>query len=335
MEIMFNKVVIWTFLIVGSLFAGVYLSKLSNNQDPKNLITSNLSNHEKRREVLLYVGNEPLKWSDIDWEYNFYKANIQKRHEDFEDDEDKEVYPENESKLASLKQQITANLVERKLLYHYIQLDKTFQFDAPSRYSACIDTWQVISKNVTDQEGKELLKSQICEKSIIDQYITEVLHQNIKVEEHRIKDYYEKNIKEFSLPDRVLIRQVVLGSEREAKNIRYKINSQNFEYYAKNHSIAPESESGGLLGPFSRGQMPRIFDIAFTMKVGQIRSILKSTYGFHIIRLEKKYPKKQLTLDESREKIVKILTQEQREKEFQKWIELALSAIKVTAMKAP
>ena len=111
-----------------------------------------------------------------------------------------------------------------------------------------------------------------------------------------VERYYTENLKKFEQPERVKIRQIVLPSEREAKRVRGKIKSNNFEELARKYSITPESEKGGLLGPFSKGQMPRVFDVAFSMRLGEVRGILKSTYGFHIIKIEEKMKPRKLSL---------------------------------------
>ena len=54
---------------------------------------------------------------------------------------------------------------------------------------------------------------------------------------------------------------------------------------AKEHSLSPEAERGGHLGPFPKGGMPAVFEYAFHMKKGDVSEVLKSNYGYHIIML--------------------------------------------------
>ena len=110
---------------------------------------------------------------------------------------------------------------------------------------------------------------------------------NVIVSDREIEAFYRNNIKSFQHGKRVVIRQIVLASESEAKRVRHRVRNHNFERYAREKSITPEAVDGGLLGPFEKGEMPRIFDVAFSMGRGEIKGILKSTYGFHIIKLEK------------------------------------------------
>jgi peptidyl-prolyl cis-trans isomerase C len=58
------------------------------------------------------------------------------------------------------------------------------------------------------------------------------------------------------------------------------------------------------LGDFSRGQMPPEFDeVAFTLKKGEISSVFKSSYGYHIFKLEDKREAETLSFDEAQETI--------------------------------
>jgi foldase protein PrsA len=71
------------------------------------------------------------------------------------------------------------------------------------------------------------------------------------------------------------------------------LNGANFAQLAKKYSTDPGSaKKGGDLGYFPHGQMVAPFDkAAFSMKVGQIR-LVKSTYGWHIIKVTGRKPVK-------------------------------------------
>lgn len=323
--------------ISAAIMAGVYFSSQnSERRADMDKINRALGGSLSASDVVVYVDKEPVLWKDIDWEFEFYKASTPKGPQISDGPIDssgptlaqktpdpaqpKTVATDGEPstpgssnladlavsdhKLTPLRTEITSNIIERKLLYHYLQLDSRFRFSDPRRYTACMEEWTRVAGSIPLSEDRERLKSQLCEKSIVKQYVDEVLFKKIAISPDEIKAYYEEHKKEFSLPERVLIRQIVLPSEKEAKKIAYKITSRNFVHYAKTRSITPEAANGGRLGPFARGQMPRIFDVAFTMRRGEIRRILKSTYGFHIIYLERKYPKRQLSQKQAEQQII-------------------------------
>ena len=99
------------------------------------------------------------------------------------------------------------------------------------------------------------------------------------------------------------------------------------------YSISLDKEQGGLVGPFSKGQMPHFFDVAFLMKKGQIQGVVKSDYGFHLFLLEEKYPAKKLSFNEAKKDVQKHVVKIKREEAYSKVMDLALSTFKVETMR--
>ena len=310
---------------------GIYLWKIMNTGLYVPSDSSSDYSDLQSQKNLVIVGEDIITKEDIDWEYSQLTS-------DFSGDDDgdltsiPELYDKDEQ-LKSLRDRLVSYLIERKLLYNFVKQDTEFNISDPARYSKCIGEWQISIKEslapIVDNKNRERLKSRLCERDIILQYLDEVVFKKVQISDTEVADYYKNNVKKFEFSKRVLIRQIVLGSEKEAKKIRHKVRSHSFESFARKVSITPEASSGGLLGPFSKGEMPRVFDAAFSMRRGEIRGILKSTYGFHIIKLEKKFPKSKLSLREARPKIVQELRKQKQEKEYQVWVEMALSAVPV------
>ena len=62
----------------------------------------------------------------------------------------------------------------------------------------------------------------------------------------------------------------------------------NFEELARRNSADPSAQQGGMLGWFRQGQMVREFEaMAFALTPGSISPVVKTEYGYHIIKLEK------------------------------------------------
>ncbi len=304
---------------------GVYLSDELETEYSPDIATS---------AELVIVGDQAITRDDIEWEYKLLTHGLI-------NDEELTSIPEIidvETQLNSLKEKLIAYLIERKLLYKFIQQDQDFTINDVSRYTVCLQEWQKTiaagSELFPTKQDKERLKNRLCERQIILQYLQEKIFAKIKISPEKIEAYYRENQAQFVSPPKALIRQIVLASESEAKRTRHRINRHNFEDLAREVSISPEAADGGLIGPFAKGEMPRVFDVAFSMYRGEIRGILKSTYGFHIIKLEKKFPKSKLSLNEAKDKIVAILKKNKQEEEYQKWVELALSAVQVKSPKS-
>ncbi|MFW7378083.1 MAG: peptidylprolyl isomerase [Oligoflexus sp.] len=279
---------------------------------------------------ILFVGKETITQDDIEWEFDMHTRGLL-------ENEDLNHVPESVNNhdvmLGALKERLMADLIERKLLYQYIKMDANFNLTDPSLYTDCLNQWQSTLEESVEwfqsPESRMRLKNRLCERSIIMHYLENFIFSKIRVKDQEVEDYYNANSSEFEEPAKVKIRQIVLASEREARRIRYQVTAGNFEAMAREHSITPEAENGGILGPFALGEMPRVFDVAFTMRKGEIRGILKSTYGFHIIRIEDKKPRSKLTLEEAKPSIIAKLTQKKQDEEYQKWVEMALNEIPV------
>ena len=322
----------YLYILIALLFfgVGVYAWKIVNTglyiaEDEEGIHRSSFT--EIRN--LVYVGDVPITQEDIDWEVSLHTLELVNTEELTPIPE----IPGNEEHLKSLRERLIADLIERKLLYQFIEKDINFNLSDPSRYTSCLAKWQEAVEAKPDffqlQQNSMRLKNLLCERDVIMQYLEERVFARIEVSDQEIEQYYKNHAQEFDEPRRVVIRQIVLASEREAKRVRSKITSYNFEELAKEYSIAPEAENGGKLGPFAKGEMPPVFDVAFSMRRSEVRGILKSTYGFHLIKLIEKLPARKLTLEEARPNIVETLKQEKQEKEYQKWVELALNEITV------
>ncbi|MDP3352609.1 MAG: peptidylprolyl isomerase, partial [Flavobacteriaceae bacterium] len=85
------------------------------------------------------------------------------------------------------------------------------------------------------------------------------------------------------------------NTEEESKvNEIYQklINGASFETFAKQYSVDQNSaQNGGKMAKFGSGKLIKEFeDIAFSLQEGQISKPFKTIYGWHIIKLIKKYP---------------------------------------------
>ncbi|MBF0441745.1 MAG: peptidyl-prolyl cis-trans isomerase [Oligoflexales bacterium] len=285
------------------------------------------------QSILVNVGDIPVTNDEIEWEYKIQTMGVL-------EEDDLTPIPDPGDKfqtyLVPLKERLVGSIVERKLLYSLIKQDKEFDLTISSRYVGCLQEWHEVVKSGRFMDNEmEKLKDRMCERSIIFQYLEEKIFSKTIVSEDEIIDYFNSNRDKFRYPERVVIRQIVLPSESQARSVLGQVDRDNFAEYAKKYSIAPEAEEGGLLRPFSKDEMLGIFTIAFSMRKGEIRGVIKSAYGFHVIKLEDKLPKQEYGLSEARPNIVQILKKKKQEEDYQKWLELALNTIKISTPKPP
>jgi peptidyl-prolyl cis-trans isomerase C len=75
-------------------------------------------------------------------------------------------------------------------------------------------------------------------------------------------------------------------TEKEAKSVLEKLGKgEKFATIAKEFSLCPSGKRGGDLGTFGRGKMVREFEqAAFALQKGQTSPIVKTPFGYHILR---------------------------------------------------
>lgn len=120
--------------------------------------------------------------------------------------------------------------------------------------------------------------------------------------EQRARDVYRAETKRFAVNEEVkashiLILSTTENAEAKAAEVLEELKAgKNFEELAKAHSQDPGSGAkGGDLGFFGRGRMVKEFEeTAFAMKPGELSGVVKSQFGYHIIKVtERKEPGKQ------------------------------------------
>jgi parvulin-like peptidyl-prolyl isomerase len=78
-------------------------------------------------------------------------------------------------------------------------------------------------------------------------------------------------------------------ARRKAESILAELRrGGDFEAIARRDSQDPSAQQGGMLGWFHAGQMVREFEqVAFALRPGDISPVVKTEFGYHIIKLEK------------------------------------------------
>ena len=129
----------------------------------------------------------------------------------------------------------------------------------------------------------------------------EELEKDIRPTEDEIKRYYEDNLARFTLDKQARAQHILFRVKPDAPDAEVeKVRAQagkildaarkgtDFGELAKKHSQdEATAKKGGELGFFSSKQMdPAFSKDAFAMQPGEISGLVRTSYGFHIIRLE-------------------------------------------------
>lgn len=148
-----------------------------------------------------------------------------------------------------------------------------------------------------------------------------VLRQSVHPSEQSLQAFYKQNVDQYRVQFRVHVEHILLKTtgktDAEVEEIRKKAEDvlakakkgANFEDLAKQYSEdAGNKAKGGDLGWVQEGQtVPEFQQAAFALKKGEISGLVKSMFGFHIIKMIDREEARTRTFEEVRPSIVPIL----------------------------
>lgn len=157
------------------------------------------------------------------------------------------------------------------------------------------------------------------------------LAKNIQVSEDAVRQRYKERASDFTTPEErraqhILIQVAsdappakVAAAKKKAEELLARIRKgESFSELAKKYSQDPGSaKEGGDLGFFGRGVMDKAFEkAAFALKVGQVSEPVRSTFGFHLIKLEAIRGGKRKPFKEVRSQVERDLKRQKAEDKF-------------------
>jgi peptidyl-prolyl cis-trans isomerase D len=157
----------------------------------------------------------------------------------------------------------------------------------------------------------------------------EALRQKATVTGQQIERQYNDNIQQYSQPAQVRASHILLKTEgkddatvkkqAEALLAQLKAGADFAELAKKNSEDTTSAVKGGDLDFFPKGQMVPEFDnVAFALQPGQMSDVVKTQFGYHIIKVTGNRPASVKTLAEVRSQIEDQLKYEQASTAAQK-----------------
>jgi len=151
---------------------------------------------------------------------------------------------------------------------------------------------------------KNKAKYQVPERRVVRYAVVDVnqIRQSLQISDDLLKQQYMASIQQYQVPNRVHVEHILLmtvgKTDAEVEEIKKKADDVlkqvkrggKFEDLAKKYSEDPGSkDKGGDLGWITQGQtVPEFEKAAFSLSPGQVSDLVKSQYGFHIIKVVEK-----------------------------------------------
>ncbi|MBK8230150.1 MAG: peptidylprolyl isomerase [Candidatus Eisenbacteria bacterium] len=153
-------------------------------------------------------------------------------------------------------------------------------------------------QGVTEEEVKDGFRSDMT----IRRFIESTFQDTVKVTPEQAKGYFDGHPEEFQRPEMVHARHILVRAaadapavmdkearDRAAAILKRLQKGEDFATVASETSEDVTAQRGGDLGFFARGQMVAPFDsVAFALQPGQISDLVKTQFGYHVIKNEER-----------------------------------------------
>jgi len=166
--------------------------------------------------------------------------------------------------------------------------------------------------------------SLLKERDLVMQLVDTRIAPTIKIGEEDITAYYNENPVLFTSDEEVTARHIIFevpegAPEEQASAARAKadeahkraVAGEDFATLAKELSEGPSASVGGDLGQFSTDRMVKPFSEALsTLEEGEISGVVRTPFGYHVIKMGKIIPAGKRGLEDVHDKIATVLQQE-------------------------
>jgi len=269
---------------------------------------------EKRdREVVAWVNNQPLYLSD-------FKEQLEK---------DWMVKDSGAKELDyRLKLKCLEDMIKRRLILNEAgrlglsvpdqeleaELTKTVNTDSA-------DFRKSLEENgITEREWKEQVRDDLLIRKTVDA----VMQYQYRVTNQEMKEFYNRHLSEFVTPEQFQVKQIILQDENRAKEaLELLRKGALFEELARTYSVGPEAQSGGDLGWLEPEQLPSpLHEELIKLSPGMVSGLIKSPFGYHVLKLESVKMSLQMSYGEAEPKIQQVLAERKKNALYQEWIQM-------------
>ncbi|MCK9571781.1 MAG: peptidyl-prolyl cis-trans isomerase [Candidatus Omnitrophica bacterium] len=160
------------------------------------------------------------------------------------------------------------------------------------------------------QQGQDFKDA--LQKAALDLLVVALIKdeaKNIKLTPEEIRNYYDMYKSQFKATEEINIREIVLPSEDEAKDVLvWVLKEEDFAVLAKKYSKGKSANSNGNLGFLSSDALfEEMNNNASKLQVGQASGIFRGPEGYYIIKVEARRGGEQMTLEQAKDEIQRAL----------------------------
>lgn len=307
-----------------------------SDQALEGLITSELMTQEAKR-LKLQVTDEELSKEIVDLPYfknegvfdkDLYAALLKQNGltvPQFEAQQRKALLISKVRSMVESGVQVTDD--ETKELYKFKNTEASVRYALVDPHSFSATTVDDAYVTAFFAENGEKYKTEPAIKIAFMRFAREDYRKGATVTDAEVADFYHANLARYQTPETVEARHILIkvaegATDAEAAEALKRADAvyakaaagSDFASLAKEFSEGPSASNGGYVGIFEREKMVKPFaDQAFAMSAGEISKPVRTQFGWHIIKVEKKNPATEKGLAEVSGEIRAALLDEQAE----------------------
>lgn len=289
-----------------------------------------------QKTVLAKVGDEKITMADVNSEL---QADIDYLIETYGEDYENNIDDSLKEQLKTVRTQVLEQLVDDKVL-----ITKGTELGyMPSDDELATAIEEEKAKFVEAYGGEDGLKEALeyygmsdekfnsfVENMVKTEKVKEAMIKDVTVSDEEVEQYYNDNIDEYTVKAGANAKHILFETEEEAQDAKNKIDSgettfeELYSQYEANKSAGtkPLSEDLGYVENEKEG-----FDTDFlagfkTLKEGEVSAPVKSSFGYHIIKVEGVQTEEKVTsLDDVKDTIKSTLLSEKQEETYNSTLE--------------
>ncbi len=289
-----------------------------------------------QKTVLAKVGDEKITMADVDSEL---QADIDYLIETYGEDYENNIDDSLKEQLKTVRTQVLEQLVDDKVL-----ITKGTELGyMPSDDELATAIEEEKAKFVEAYGGEDGLKEALeyygmsdekfnsfVENMVKTEKVKEAMIKDITVSDEEVEQYYNDNIDEYTVKAGANAKHILFETEEEAQDAKNKIDSGEttfedlYSQYTSNASSGtkPLSEDLGYVENDQEGYDTDFLAGFKTLKEGEVSAPVKSSFGYHIIKVEGVQTEEKVTsLDDVKDTIKSTLLSEKQEETYNSTLE--------------
>lgn len=187
------------------------------------------------------------------------------------------------------------------------------------------------AKKMKLNESKEIISAmKDLENTLLVQELVGRLTKDINVSEDEAKQFYQTNSQLFTTPEQKKLREIVVSSQAEAKDILVSVlQGTDFSQIATERSKSKTAANGGDLGWLTQAPFDAMLKAAIGLNKGEVSAVFEGPEGFYIVKVEDVKGGELTPFNEVKDELIRLMTMQKQQEIVMKKIQEVAEQIQV------